>query len=1063
MMEKRVYSCATAHLDTVWNWTFEHTIADCLYNTLYKNFELFEKYPDYKFNFEGSYRYELFEEYYPKEFERLEEYVKSGRWNITGSAYENGDVNVPSPEALFRNILYGNGYFDKTFGKRSKEIYLPDCFGFGYALPSIIKHSNLLGFTTQKLTWGSAYGTPFDIGKWFGVDGNYCFACLKPDSYSLSYKAVREKKDNAAKIKENEDKYGLPWTFSFHGTGDQGGSPKESSVKVLQDEINDNQNHDVKVISARSDQIYDDLNALTDAQKDKLPTWNNELVMRDHGAGGYTSRAIGKRWNRKGEELCDITERAAVIGTCFNAMEYPKNQLERAWKRIIAHQFHDDLPGTSVLKAYQRSWNDYVLSLNQLEHECTHCLGVIGSAMNTSWTKGIAVIVFNSVESERTDVVKAKVELKNGEHLKAVDRNGEITPVQVLKRLNDREALVAFKCKIPAVGFKVYDLQKCESSLNHSTTVFASQNSLENERYKVVLNSNGEISSIKDKKLNKELLKEPVRHELIPYFGSIPWPAWELTHKSVFSNKMNYPTLESMHILYQGAVTAAIEVVQTYGNSKFKSVISLDCDGDTVNVQNEIDWWEQKTLLKDAFILNVSNEEATYDLGLGAIKRKNNTDKLFEVPAQKWADLSKNGFGVSILSDSKYGWDKPNDNTLRMTVLHTPKRNYLAGSMQSHMEIGLNRYGYALYSHEDDLAQTQLKAKMFNQPLIAVITNSHVGQIENEYSFVSLSSNNVILRAMKKAENSDEIVVRFNEGCNKETKNIHFKIGSGIQSAKSIYASEEVIGNADVKDGELIFDLSPYEIKSFALKLNPVDIKANKPCQESIELNYSETFFTEKNEDAKPVIKDYKSLTIPKSLNPKVIKYDGLDFKLDSDKVLVCSNQRITLNKKYQKLYILACSLSGDENVTFELDKKAKEVTIHSAFDRIGKWDILDLKDSANIKECNLAYEFTHAHNENGADVIAKQIFLFCYEFDVSNVDEVILPIDKDVLIFSATAVNNQNAAELAFPLYDRVSGRELKNKFTIKNKITSAFSHLPYNAVPKVPIHKRVDGYKVK
>ena len=171
--EKRIYTCATAHLDTIWNWDLEHTITNCLYNTLAGNFELFEKYKDYKFNFEGSYRYELFEEYYPEYFEKLKKYIDEGRWNVTGSAFENGDVNVPSPEALFRNILYGNGYFRKAFGKTSKEIYLPDCFGFGYALPSIIRHGNLLGFTTQKLTWGSAYGTPFDIGKWYGVDGNY--------------------------------------------------------------------------------------------------------------------------------------------------------------------------------------------------------------------------------------------------------------------------------------------------------------------------------------------------------------------------------------------------------------------------------------------------------------------------------------------------------------------------------------------------------------------------------------------------------------------------------------------------------------------------------------------------------------------------------------------------------------------------------------------------------------------------------------------------------------------------------------------------------------------------
>lgn len=161
-----VYTVATAHLDTVWNWDFEKTIGKYIPRTLDDNFRYFEKYPEYVFSFEGSYRYELMEEYYPEKFERLKKYIDENRWFVTGSAYENGDVNVPSPEALFRNVLYGNSYFNEKFGKKSVDIYLPDCFGFGYALPSVIKHAGLKGFTTQKLTWSSAYGIPFDLGFW---------------------------------------------------------------------------------------------------------------------------------------------------------------------------------------------------------------------------------------------------------------------------------------------------------------------------------------------------------------------------------------------------------------------------------------------------------------------------------------------------------------------------------------------------------------------------------------------------------------------------------------------------------------------------------------------------------------------------------------------------------------------------------------------------------------------------------------------------------------------------------------------------------------------------------
>lgn len=218
-LKPRIYTVATAHLDTSWNWDFETTLREYIPATLRDNFALFEKYPDYRFSFEGSYRYELMEEYYPEEFEKLKEYVAQGRWNVTGSAYENGDVNIPSPEALFRNILYGNSYFDKTFGKRSTDIFLPDCFGFGWALPSIARHANLSGFTTQKLTWSSAFGIPFDLGRWYGVDGRWIYASLDARSYVAELDKVRKNRAVSQKLKANLKKYNLPLPIFFTERG----------------------------------------------------------------------------------------------------------------------------------------------------------------------------------------------------------------------------------------------------------------------------------------------------------------------------------------------------------------------------------------------------------------------------------------------------------------------------------------------------------------------------------------------------------------------------------------------------------------------------------------------------------------------------------------------------------------------------------------------------------------------------------------------------------------------------------------------------------------------------
>ena len=1058
-MEKRIYTCATSHLDTVWNWDVEHTIYNCLYNTLYKNFDLFEKYPDYKFNFEGAYRYELFEEYYPKEFEKLKRYIADGRWNVAGSAYENGDVNVPSPEALFRNILYGNGYFKKKFSKTSKDIFLPDCFGFGYALPSVIRHSNLLGFTTQKLSWGSAYGIPFDIGKWYGVNGKYCFACVNPDAYVLTYSKVREKKDNAKKLKENERKYNLPWTFSFHGAGDQGGAPKDKSVNVLQNEIDENSRKDIKVLSEKSDKIYFDLNNLSEEQKDGLPSWKNELVMTNHGAGSYTSRAIGKRWNRRNEELADMAERTAVVANFLNGTPYPEKQFEKAWKRVIAHQFHDDLTGTSLQRVYKRSWNDYALSLNQFEAEYEHSLGVVADCMDTSWVQGTAVVVNNSLEQKRQALVKVQIPV-NSKYVSVKDGKGNEMPSQIIEE--NSSSTVAFACVLPPLSYKVFDIIESNEKANSDSVLKADENHIENEKYCVKFNENGDISSVFDKEFGRELLKEPVCHQLIHYNGNYAYPAWELTYKSICAKKFSTPKLVSKKVLYDGPACAGVEIVQKHGNSVFKSVVSLYLGSQFVDVQNEIEWYEQRMLLKDRFSLAVSNETATYDLGLGAIQRKNNTEKLFEVPAQKWADITENNFGVSVISDSKYGWDKPENNVLRMTVVHTPARNFLRESMQSLMDTGLNRYGFAIHSHSKEMCSTQNSAREFNQPVGAVITDRHSGKLADEYSFCSIDNENVILRAVKKAEETDEIVVRFNEGENKRTEKVRFTLGNGIETAREIYASEETLGSAVVEDGCLVFDIDPYDVKSFALKLKPSKIEQCKPKQSVVALPENYTVFTENASRNSAQYNDFESLTLPLEMKPSKITYQGTDFELPSDKAFKCDGSKIELGGKFDKLRFLAFSEKDDCTAKFKCDGNSADIiTVHSAAEPVGAWDLVGLGETAYVKDCKVAYEFTHAHNERKEDVIAKQIFVFCYEIDVKGVKVLEMPNNKNIVILSATGVNENEKGRLAYPLYDRVEKRPFENKFTAKDKMTVKLSKLPHNAVPGVEIVTRNKNYK--
>lgn len=1039
MSKKKIYTVATSHLDTVWSWDFETTVSQYIYNTLVDNFKLFEKYPTYTFSFEGSYRYELMEEYYPELFEKMKEYIKLGRWNVCGSAFENGDTNIPSPEALFRNILFGNSYFDEKFNKRSVDIYLPDCFGFGWALPTIERHANLMGFTTQKLAWGSAYGTPFDIGKWQGVDGSEVYACINPHDYYYTLTKLRNWDFVLDKFKENE-KYGLNDTYIFHGIGDRGGAPEEKSVAFVEEEIKKNNQSDIEVLAASADRIYHDIDEnYTEEQKAKLPVWKNELVMQNHGVGGYTSRSIGKRWNRRCEELADVAERGSVMSNYLGLTDYNQKSLNRSWKRFIAHQFHDDIPGTSCQRVYKRSWNDYAVSMNQFTNELEAAVSPVSSLMKTDFCVGIPVMVYNPIESDRRGAVTVILSDLNKPYVRVYDEKGKEVKSQVSVRQNGDLELV-FVADVMSLGTRVYDVRPSDKPCCVKSDIsINSDNAMENQKYIVTLNRKGNISSILDKDLDeKEILKEPVSLGLFNYNGSKDWPAWEMNFKEANKDADRIPNVVTVTVLEQGPARVAFKVIQTDKKSTFTNIVALTDGCDVVEVYSEIEWQNLRTLAKNKFSFTAENEKATFDLGLGAIERGNMNEKLFEVPAQKWVDLTdKSGeFGVSVLSECKYGWDKYKDNTLRLTVLHTPKKNYRIDSMQSFMDLGLNRYSYAIFSHKGKAqAEVQLEARKFVTPMTAYIATKHQGKFKTQYSFGCVSTNDVIIRAIKKAENSDEIVVRLNEGTNKDVENFSLTLGEGIESAREIYASEEEKGSATVVDGKLVTSFKPYEVKSFALKLKPCSLETFKTQSTPVSLPFNKNIVTEKGENG-----DFE-YTLPSTLVPDEIMANGVNFIINKNgkNALSAASQKIKIDADGDKLVLLCASMSSDKNAKFIVGDKEVNKTVLSSFERFAAWDLYDFGETAYIKQGKIGFEATHCH-KNGEVQYAKLMYFFLVELELDGASEVTLPNDSDIVVISASVVDAPKG-KLATPTYDEVEKRPFDFKLNFKQKLQYAWN----------------------
>jgi alpha-mannosidase len=949
-----LYIIGTSHLDSQWNWTVQDTIREFVPNTFFENFKRFEKYPDYTFNYEGAIHYMWFKEYHPEAWPTVQKYVAAGRWRLAGSWINAVDVNVPSSESLMRQALYGKRFFRQEFGKVSQDVYLPDCFGFGFALPSIATHCGLSQFSTQKLTWGSSYGIPFPIGRWKGVDGNSVIAALNPGDYVTKLRSDISVDPKWATERLTSLGNGRQIGFRYFGTGDIGGAPDAESIAWLEKSIA-NKVGNVEVRNTSSDQLVRDL---TREERAALPEYEGELTMKTHGVGCYTSQAAMKRFNRENELLADSAERASVAAELLAGLEYPKERLREAWIRVLWHQFHDDLTGTSIPQAYQFSWNDELVSSNQFAGALTSSTSAIAEMLDTR-TVGIPLVVYNPLSMARRDAVEATVEFK-GEAPAAVRVIDRVTrhevPTQVLETSGET-ARILFLADVPSVGFKVFEVLP-GATLPARSSLTVTTSSLENARYRVKIDSNGDLASIFDKEAGHELLRAPARLELRDD-PSPDKPAWRILWDTVNSPPREFVNAPQVSVVERGPVRVAIEIIRKAAGSTFVQRVVLMDGGDRIDVENIIDWKSPNSLLKASFPFTASNPKATYDLGLGTIQRGNNTPDHYEVPAQKWADLTDASaeFGAAILNDSKYGWDKPADNVLRLTLIHTAKAR--AYPYQSSNDLGHHRFTYSIAGHRGDWRSggVPARAAALNQPLVAFQTESHAGRLGLSASILSLTdpNNQVAVRALKKAEDSNEIVLRVQELYGRPARTaINFAMP--IRYVREINAAEESIGPLATSDGHLVIDLKSYQPRTFAVRLQtPIDQFRSVRASAQVDLPYNlDGISSDVNQSDGDF--DGKGQTLAGELLPPELALDGVRFKFGSRdpgamNVLVPSGQSVPLPRgAYNRVYVLAAAVGGDVTTTIG----GQTINIREWQGPVGQWDSR-LKEPRQLREVSVA------------------------------------------------------------------------------------------------------------
>ncbi len=1106
-----LYVVGYAHLDTQWRWEYPKTIGEYLPDTLHKNFDLFEKYPHYIFNFSGSNRYRMMKEYYPVDYAKLQRYVAAGRWFPAGSSVEESDVNSPSGESIIRQVLYGNEFFRREFGRSSAEYMLPDCFGFPASLPSLLAHAGIRGFSTQKLTWHSSapvggrdspertpLGIPFNVGFWTGPDGKGIIAALNPGSYggNVAYDLSKSDPHNSARdyvdwpkrIDVNGRASGVFTDYHYYGTGDIGGSPGESSVNFMETIVSKSKiplslksgtpdsatNHEVqmgdgplRVVSSTAEQMFLDI---TPAQVARLPRYSGDLELIEHSAGSLTSQAYRKRWNRKNELLAEAAERASLIALQTGGRNYPQERLNRAWTLVLGGQFHDIMAGTATPLANKYSWNDDVLAMNQFASVLTSATESVASALDTQG-KGLPVVVYNPLNIEREDVVEAAVTFPGAipYGIRVYGPDGKTVLSQ--SHVEGREARVLFLARVPAVGYAVYDVQANPTPMNDDSEpdLSVTESGLENSRYRIRLDTNGDVASIFDRSVNKELLSAPARLALQTEKPH-DWPAWNMDWTDQQKPPRAYvggPT--KMRIVENGPVRVALQVERETEGSRFVQTIRLSAGdaGNRVEFVNSIDWKTSEAALKATFPLTAANPVATYNWDVGTVQRGNNTSTKYEVASHQWFDLTdiSGAYGVSVLSDCKYGSDKPDDNLLRLTLIYTPglgEGNGRFYSDQTTQDWGHHEFIYGLAGHSGDWrkAQTDWQALRLNQPLIAFTTSAHPGALGKSFSFMRLSNSRLRVLALKKAEQSNEIIVRLVEMDGQPQRNVRMSFATPILAVREVNGQEMPLNTDSTKvlNGALVTSFDPYQLRTFAVNLAPARTASATTKSQPIRLlPFNRTVASK--DGTRPVAGssgfDSTGHTLPAEMLPTTVAYAGINFNLislpdGSQLAVVPKGQTIQLpTGKFTRLYLLAASVDGDQKAAFRVGATSTELTIQDWSGFIGQWDDRTWNNKqeqlpprpgapANappriravieytglkqgfIKRAPVAWFASHRHNAEGANEPYVYSYLFGYSIAIpAGVRSLTLPDNDKIRILAITASDDNAEVRPVQPLYD--------------------------------------------
>jgi alpha-mannosidase len=844
LSEAKIDLAGNSHIDAAWLWPKSETV-DVVKRTFTTALQLMNEYPDYTFSQSAAQYTEWMAEKYPALNEQIKQRVKEGRWEIVGGMWVEPDLNLPDGESQVRQLLLGQRLFKKEYDVVARIGWNPDSFGYNWQTPQIYKRSGLDYFVTQKMHWNDTNQLPFRLFWWESPDGSKVLTYFPTDYVHDNVNPTRISADFAETADRNP---GTTEMLDLYGIGDHGGGPTRAMLDQADHWIAAGKQDAVPTMRYHTAQSY-----FTSVEKNlnpKSPTWNYDSIAKGYTAppaangalgiptwkdelyfeyhrGVYTTQAAHKRNMRTSEVATLDAEKLASLAW-LNGLPYPNPELTENWKKITFNGFHDLAAGSGIAIIYKDAQREFTEVFNADREIADNSLNTLDARIDTRVKSGIPVLVFNPMAWPRTETVALTVQTPEAaQGVQFFDANGTAVPSQVTDWNTATHTFQALaQVQVPALGYAVLSARPAANPANNNdlkarlskppiAVATPSTFSLTNNLLKLTIDAHtGCFTSLLDLKTKTEYLAPNTCANQLQTFKDTPkqYDAWNIDPGTLDGTMTPVEQVDGMMLTERGPFRGTVRIERHWQSSRFTQDISLDANSDTIQISNDIDWHESHILLKAAFPLAATSGKATYEIPYGSIERtttrNNSWEKAqFEVPAMRWADLGDATQGLSILNDSKYGYDAVG-NTLRITLLRSPTWP------DADADRGHQHFVYSIYPHTGTWkqAQTVRRGYELNDPLKATQVFAHTGTLPAEHSWAAVENPNVTLTAIKKAEDSDALVFRMYEWAGTASQ-VKLHVPPGATYAVETNMMEKPEGeHLSLSDDIITIPIKPYEI-----------------------------------------------------------------------------------------------------------------------------------------------------------------------------------------------------------------------------------------------------------